>query len=107
MENPSTSTRKSRETLDYDGLVRKLEELGLEIPISREDYSRAKRSIKSLIAALLEKIQEAREGSRGEGLNVRLTEEEIEYIIYRLRTIYGDARATSIVAKLSDVLRSP
>lgn len=106
MENPSTSTRKDRGTLDYEALVEKLRELGLEVQLSREDYSRVKKSVKNLIAALLEKAQEAREGGR-EGLTVRLTKEEVEYIIYRLRTIYGDAMATSIVAKLSDVLRSP
>ena len=35
-----------------------------------------------------------------------LTDEEIEYIIYRLRTIYGDPRATTIVSKLHDLLRA-
>jgi len=102
MGNPSTSTRRSKRALDYREFAEKIAELGLEFGISEEDYSSLKENVRDFISALLEALQEA----RGEGLNVRLTREEVEYIIYRLRTIYGDPRATSIVAKLSDVLRS-
>ncbi len=113
MGSPSTSTQKNdeeRKSLDYPELVKKLDELGVGVRPTRADYSRARRSIKAFIAALLEKLQEVKETAKettGKGkLSVALTREEAEYIIYRLRTIYGDSRATSIIAKLADALRS-
>ncbi|RLI08757.1 hypothetical protein DRO32_01820 [Candidatus Bathyarchaeota archaeon] len=83
-------------------MVQRLSELGLEAP-DKDQYSRAHRSVKALIFALLKEAEEAREG-RGRG--VPLSDEEIQYIIYRLRTVYGDDMATRIVSKLSDFLRS-
>jgi len=101
MASRSTSSRGEERGLSYQELLEKLNELGLEVVVTKDDYSRATRRVKKLIKALLERAQEAREV----GPTPELTREDVEYIIYRLRTIYGDARATSIVAKLSDALR--
>jgi len=104
MANQSTSTQDEEKGLTYPELVSKLQELGLDVTITKDDYSRATKGVKKLIKALLDRIEEAEAGA-GPGAGFQLTREDIEYIIYRLRTIYGDARATSIVAKLSDALR--
>jgi len=102
MGNRSTSTRSKGKgkVSGYEELVQKLSQLGLKAPKKRH-YSGTPRSVRTLIFKLVEELEKA----RGEGAGVGLTEEEIQYIIYRLRTIYGDPMATSIVAKLSDMLK--
>jgi len=102
MENPSTSTRsKGKSKADgYEELIQKLNQLGLKAP-KKQHYSGTPKSVRTLIFKLVEELEKARR----EGAGVGLTEEEIQYIIYRLRTIYGDPMATGIVAKLSDMLR--
>ena len=104
MVNRSSSTQASKEEkLDYPELMKRLAELGIDVPISRADYSRAGTGVKVLIKILLDRLEGLEVGESGPGLE--LTDEEIEYIIYRLRTVYGDPRATSVVAKLFDVLK--
>ena len=98
--SPSREEEKKREVLSYHEVVEKLSRLGIPIELDREHYSRAYRDIKMLIAALLEHM-EAEEEKKG----IELTEDEVEYIIYRLRTVYGDSMATRIVSKLFDALR--
>ncbi|HDI01528.1 MAG TPA: hypothetical protein ENF78_03790 [Candidatus Bathyarchaeota archaeon] len=101
MGSPSSSSRAKGEGLTYRELSEALRELGLNVVITKSDYSRATRQVKRLIKALLDRVKEA----EAERPKLDLTREDIEYIIYRLRTIYGDSRATSIVAKLSEALR--
>jgi len=105
MEGASQPSREDEKSMEYQELLRKLSELGIDISISRGEYSRASRSIKRLLLALLEKLEEALAAGEEMGVRVSLSREDIEYIIYRLRTVYGDHKATSIVAKLSDALR--
>ncbi len=107
MGSPSSSTRTEadkEEKLDYPELVKRLAELGLDLTITRSDYSRAGSTIKMLIKALLDRLESL--GTTGRAAGLELTDEEIEYIIYRLRTIYGDPRAATIVSKLHDLLRA-
>jgi len=105
MEGASQPSQEDEKSMEYQELLGKLSELGIDIPISKGEYSRASRSIKRLLLALLEKLEEALAAEEKMGIRVNLSREDIEYIIYRLRTVYGDHRATSIVAKLSDALR--
>ena len=105
MEGASQPSQEDEKSMEYQELLGKLSELGIDIPISKGEYSRASRSIKRLLLALLEKLEEALAAEEKTGIRVSLSKEDIEYIIYRLRTVYGDHRATSIVAKLSDALR--
>ena len=106
MEGASPPSRDEDEkSMEYQELLKRLSELGIDIPVSKGEYSRASKSIKRLLLALLEKLEEALAAREKKGLRVSLSREDMEYIIYRLRTVYGDHRATSIVAKLSDALR--
>ena len=107
MGNPSSSTRtevNKEEKLDYPELMKRLTELGLDLTITRSDYSRAGSTIKILIKILLDRLKSLEVAERAASLE--LTDEEIEYIIYRLRTVYGDPRAATIVSKLHDLLRA-
>lgn len=103
--DPAPHEEESEEGLKYADFVSRLEQLGLEVTIDKDTYDRASRAIKKLIFTLLERLQELQRAGEGV-LRLELSREDVEYIIYRLRTVYGDPRATSIVAKLADALRS-
>ena len=107
MGSRSSSTRRKRKSgredkLDYRGLLRKLSELEIDVSVKQSEFSRAGKSVKALIKSLLDRLERLEKGGYG---GIELTEEEIEYVIYRLRTIYGDPMAASVVAKLTDLLR--
>ena len=107
MGSRSSSTRrrarKDEEKLGYEELVEKLSELGIDISVRKGDYSRAGKSVKALIKFLLDRLEALERGGYEAGLE--LTDEELEYVIYRLRTVYGDPMAASVVSKLSDLLK--
>jgi len=108
MGSRSSSTRRragesKEEKLDYQELVKKLSELNIIIRVTKGDYSRAGKSVKALIKLLLNRLEAVERG--GLKIGEELTEEEIEYVIYRLRTIYGDPMAASVASKLSNLLK--
>jgi len=83
--------------------VKKLSELDIGVSVRKGDYSRAGKSVKALIKFLLDRLEALERGGYEAGLE--LTDEELEYVIYRLRTVYGDPMAASVVSKLSDLLK--
>ena len=108
MGSRSSSTRRrtgegKEEKLDYQELKKRLSELEIEMPVRKGDFSRTGKSVKALIKFLLDRLEAVEKG--GLKMALELTDEEIEYIIYKLRTVYGDPMATSVVSKLSDILK--
>jgi len=101
MASTSEPENGEKKSLSYPELVEKLSKFGIDIPLDKEHYSRTYRDIKLLIALLLDKLEEM-EGRKG----IELTEDEVQYIIYRLKTIYGDPMATQVLSKLADALRA-
>ena len=107
MGSRSSSTRRraggsEEEKFDYQELKRKLSKLKIDMQVKKGEFMRAGRSVKALIKLLLDRLEVLERG--GFRIGTALTEEEVKYIIYRLRTIYGDPIAASVVSRLSELL---